>query len=62
MIYSLFLWNHNHYFRHTYEVAPVMVVLENYIFKKLSSIIGYQDGEGVFCPGIILLFLDSNYG
>ncbi|VDI46258.1 sulfinoalanine decarboxylase [Mytilus galloprovincialis] len=36
---------------HTYEVAPVMVVLENYIFKKLSSIIGYQDGEGVFCPG-----------
>ncbi|CAG2244946.1 Acidic amino acid decarboxylase GADL1 [Mytilus edulis] len=36
---------------HTYEVSPVMVTLENYIFKKISSVIGYPDGEGIFCPG-----------
>ncbi|CAG2225198.1 CSAD [Mytilus edulis] len=35
---------------HTYEVSPVMVTLENYIFKKISSVIGYPDGEGIFCP------------
>lgn len=36
---------------HTYEVSPAIVTLENYIFKKLSSIIGYRNGEGIFCPG-----------
>ncbi|VDI50984.1 cysteine sulfinic acid decarboxylase-like isoform X1 [Mytilus galloprovincialis] len=36
---------------HTYEVSPAMVTLENYIFKKISSLIGYPDGEGIFCPG-----------
>ena len=39
------------YFRHTFEVSPAIVILENYMFKKLSSIIGYPNGEGIFCPG-----------
>ena len=38
-------------FRHTFEVSPAIVILENYMFKKLSSIIGYPNGEGIFCPG-----------
>lgn len=36
---------------HTFEVSPAIVILENYMFKKLSSIIGYPNGEGIFCPG-----------
>lgn len=36
---------------HTYEVAPVFVVMEKYIFQKLCSIIGFKDGDGVFGPG-----------
>ncbi|CAC5386631.1 CSAD [Mytilus coruscus] len=44
---------------HTYEVSPVMVTLENYIFKKISSVIGYPDGEGIFCPGIDILLANK---
>ena len=49
------------YFSHTYEVSPAIVTLETYMFKKLSSIIGYPDGEGIFCPGsyfILCMYLN----
>ncbi|XP_033726715.1 cysteine sulfinic acid decarboxylase-like [Pecten maximus] len=36
---------------HTYEVAPVFVVLEKYMMKKMCSVFGFPNGDGVFCPG-----------
>ncbi|KAK7092614.1 cysteine sulfinic acid decarboxylase-like isoform X2 [Littorina saxatilis] len=36
---------------HTYEVAPVFVLIEKYLMEKMSSKIGFPDGEGIFCPG-----------
>lgn len=36
---------------HTYEVSPVFIVMEKYIFKKICEIIGYTQGDGIFCPG-----------
>ncbi|KAK0067433.1 cysteine sulfinic acid decarboxylase [Biomphalaria pfeifferi] len=36
---------------HTYETSPVFILMENYMFKKLTSIVGFDDGGGLFCPG-----------
>ncbi|XP_048728845.1 cysteine sulfinic acid decarboxylase-like [Ostrea edulis] len=36
---------------HTYEVAPVFVMMEKYMMKKLTSMVGYENGDGVLCPG-----------
>ncbi|GFN94772.1 glutamate decarboxylase protein [Plakobranchus ocellatus] len=36
---------------HTFEISPVFIVLEKYIFKKLCDLVGFQHGDGMFCPG-----------
>ncbi|XP_078331869.1 cysteine sulfinic acid decarboxylase-like isoform X1 [Crassostrea virginica] len=36
---------------HTYEVAPVFVLMEKYMMKKLTTLMGFENGDGVLCPG-----------
>nr|APU50750.1 cysteine sulfinic acid decarboxylase-like protein 209 [Saccoglossus kowalevskii] len=36
---------------YTYEVAPVFVLMEHEVIKRLRETIGYTNGDGVFCPG-----------
>lgn len=35
----------------TYEVAPVFVLMENEILRGLRQLVGWADGDGIFCPG-----------
>lgn len=36
---------------HTYEVSPVFIVMEKYLFKKMCGVVGFPKGDGIFCPG-----------
>ncbi|CAK8678895.1 cysteine sulfinic acid decarboxylase-like isoform X3 [Clavelina lepadiformis] len=36
---------------HTFEVAPVLTMTELAVLKHMQKFVGYEDGEGVFCPG-----------
>jgi hypothetical protein len=37
---------------HTYEVAPVYVLMEKYTLKKMIDVVGWKEqADGVFCPG-----------
>lgn len=36
---------------YTFEVAPVATLMELELVRKLCSIVGYPEGEGVFCAG-----------
>ncbi|GFN94774.1 cysteine sulfinic acid decarboxylase-like [Plakobranchus ocellatus] len=36
---------------HTYEVCPVFIIMEKYFFQKILNIVGFEHGDGVFCPG-----------
>lgn len=46
-------WRQVLYFRFTYEIAPVFVLMEQLTLKKMREIIGWPDGEGdgIFSPG-----------
>lgn len=35
----------------TYEVAPVFVLMENEVLKALRQLVGWTEGDGLFCPG-----------
>lgn len=38
----------------TYEVAPVFILMEEVLLKKMQSIVGWstdEEGDGIFCPG-----------
>ncbi|KAM9785521.1 cysteine sulfinic acid decarboxylase [Neosynchiropus ocellatus] len=35
----------------TYEVAPVFVLMEREILRGLRQLVGWTDGDGIFCPG-----------
>ncbi|XP_059041209.1 cysteine sulfinic acid decarboxylase isoform X2 [Mustela lutreola] len=37
--------------QYTYEIAPVFVLMEEEVLKKLRSLVGWSSGDGVFCPG-----------
>ncbi|GAA6076844.1 glutamate decarboxylase 1-like, partial, partial [Tachysurus ichikawai] len=41
------------FFRFTYEIAPVFVLMEQLTLKKMREIIGWPNGEGdgLFSPG-----------
>uniref|UniRef100_A0AAX7UEQ4 Glutamate decarboxylase 1 n=1 Tax=Astatotilapia calliptera TaxID=8154 RepID=A0AAX7UEQ4_ASTCA len=41
------------WFRFTYEIAPVFVLMEQLTLKKMREIVGWPDGEGdgIFSPG-----------
>lgn len=47
-------------YRHTFEVAPVFVLLTHYMVKRLCDLAGYQDGDGIFTAGTSLDFYKSN--
>uniref|UniRef100_A0AAR2J6D1 Cysteine sulfinic acid decarboxylase n=1 Tax=Pygocentrus nattereri TaxID=42514 RepID=A0AAR2J6D1_PYGNA len=37
--------------QYTYEVAPVFVLMEDVVLRKLRSLVGWSEGDGIFCPG-----------
>jgi glutamate decarboxylase len=39
----------------TYEIAPVFILLENVVLKKMREVIGYEAGDSILCPGERLL-------
>lgn len=36
---------------YTYEVSPVFTLMEETVLAEMRSIIGWSDGDGIFCPG-----------
>ncbi|XP_012230302.1 cysteine sulfinic acid decarboxylase [Linepithema humile] len=36
---------------YTYEVSPVFSLMEEDVLREMRAIIGWQGGEGLFCPG-----------
>ncbi|XP_072927280.1 cysteine sulfinic acid decarboxylase isoform X1 [Hemitrygon akajei] len=37
--------------QYTYEIAPVFVLMEEVVLKKLCELIGWKNCDGLFCPG-----------
>ncbi|MBZ3872741.1 Cysteine sulfinic acid decarboxylase [Sciurus carolinensis] len=37
--------------QYTYEIAPVFVLMEEEVLKKLRALVGWSSGDGIFCPG-----------
>ncbi|XP_059538986.1 cysteine sulfinic acid decarboxylase isoform X4 [Myotis daubentonii] len=37
--------------QYTYEIAPVFVLMEEEVLRKLRALVGWRSGDGVFCPG-----------
>lgn len=37
--------------RYTYEIAPVFVLMEEVVLSKLRELVGWNSGDGIFCPG-----------
>lgn len=37
--------------QYTYEVAPVFILVEDYVISQLTNIFGYSNGDGIFAPG-----------
>ncbi|XP_068236417.1 cysteine sulfinic acid decarboxylase-like isoform X2 [Palaemon carinicauda] len=37
--------------QHTYEIAPVFILMEHYLIKYLAKLFGWSDGDGIFSPG-----------
>ncbi|KAK6181016.1 hypothetical protein SNE40_008963 [Patella caerulea] len=37
--------------QYTYEVAPVFTLMEKTVLSKMLSLIGFPDGDAIFCPG-----------
>ncbi|XP_072020853.1 glutamate decarboxylase 1-like isoform X2 [Amphiura filiformis] len=35
----------------TFEIAPAFIMIERTVLKKMREIIGFKDGDGIFCPG-----------
>ncbi|XP_068185339.1 cysteine sulfinic acid decarboxylase [Antennarius striatus] len=36
---------------YTYEVAPVFILMEEEVLKRLRQLVGWTKGDGIFCPG-----------
>lgn len=39
--------------RYTYEVAPVFTLCEMEVINRALSLIGFNQGDGIFCPGSV---------
>lgn len=52
MSVTLFLFS-----RFTYEIAPAFILIERTVLKKMREIIGFKDGDGIFCPGKYVLII-----
>ena len=35
----------------TYEIAPVFILMEHEVLKKMREIIGYKEGDSILAPG-----------
>ena len=35
----------------TYEIAPVFILMEHEVLKKMREIIGFQSGDSILAPG-----------
>ena len=38
-------------YRYTFEVAPVFILMEDVVLKKMREIVGFKGGDGIFTPG-----------
>ncbi|KAJ8035844.1 Acidic amino acid decarboxylase GADL1 [Holothuria leucospilota] len=36
---------------YTYEMAPLFSLIENAILEKIRRLCGFEEGDGIFCPG-----------
>jgi len=36
----------------TYEIAPVFILMEHVVLKKMREIIGWMDGDSILAPGM----------
>lgn len=36
---------------HTYEAAPIAMIIEKMLIDKMSKLLGYKNGDGIFVPG-----------
>lgn len=41
----------NAFYSFTYEVAPVFVLMELEVLRGLRELVGWKEGDGLFCPG-----------
>lgn len=39
------------YRRFTYEVAPVFILMESEVLRAMRRLVGWTEGDGLFCPG-----------
>jgi len=37
--------------RHTYEIAPVLTLIEMEVIEHMAKLVGYANAEGTFNPG-----------
>ena len=44
------------HFRYTYEIAPVYIMMEKYVIKKMLLYAEFQNGGGMFFAGVKLIF------
>jgi len=48
-------------------VSPAFILIEQYLMRKICGILGYSNGDGIFCPGLsfvlylIRLFASRKY-
>ena len=40
--------------RFTYEIAPVFILMEHEVLKKMRHIIGFYDGDSILAPGLFV--------
>lgn len=45
--------------RHTFEVAPVFILVEHFVIARLVKLFGWLEGDGIFSPGKEVHFLGS---
>ena len=38
--------------RFTFETAPVYIVMEKFMWNLMCNLIGFENGDGTFFPGI----------
>jgi hypothetical protein len=48
------------FFSHTYEVAPVFVLVECAVLRHVLNIFGLQNGDGIFAPGNLVIWLKKH--
>lgn len=42
----------------TYEIAPVYNLMEEDVLKSMRKLVGWEEGDGIFNPGILSIKYD----